>query len=132
MRGYPTILYFPNDEELQGQYVKYRGGRNITAFESWIFEKGYQAFTEDAPEIPPYLLVGADGGAPYGKPPKRLIYEIQAQIDKFFVYIGLSAIPPLARYLITAIACLSPFGLFACCLIWCDSYDEHDHEGHVH
>jgi hypothetical protein len=41
IRGYPSVLYFPKDEELTGKYIKHQGPRNLEGFENFGLKEGY-------------------------------------------------------------------------------------------
>merc|ERR1712166_89378 len=41
VKGYPTLLFFPNEEELKGTYVSYKGKRDLYGFNAYINDSGY-------------------------------------------------------------------------------------------
>ena len=55
VRGYPSLLYFPVEEERSGKYQKYNGGRTIEMLEEYALKGGYLGSQEEVDEIPKHL-----------------------------------------------------------------------------
>lgn len=55
VRGYPTLLYFPSEEEHSGKYFKYNGMRSKEALEGFALKGEYKSEYVELDEIPRHL-----------------------------------------------------------------------------
>ena len=113
IRGYPTLLYFPIEEDKQGTYLKYNKMRSVEALEHFIAE-GYKTH-EESEEIPKHL----EGWAYWEKQLKKTGDDFANEIDAIFYHFDLhKTVPPKARYAIVGgIVCTPMLLIFVllCC-----------------
>lgn len=117
VRGYPTLLYFPVEEDRSGKYQKYQGGRSMEQLEEYSLKGGYLSSQEEIDEIPKNL----QGFEYWQKQGLLIAKDFAREIDQVFIRYGFDKmVPPVYRYLLLAAFCCTPIALLFVLICCCD------------
>lgn len=114
VKGFPTLLFFPTDEQNNGKFLKYSGRRDRLSLEE--FALGGYLSVEQSEEIPKQL----EGVEFWKKWTISTLKEFAGEIDFVFYSLGLAEyVPQYARYglvlLLCCLPCLMLIALIFCC-----------------
>ena len=127
VRGYPTLYFFPADEEYSGKYFEYPGMRSLSALTDFALKGEYLTNSVEAEQIPEHL----EGWDLFLKNVEMTKKSVAREIDHLFHEMGYAeAIPPYARYTLAILVCCLPV-IMVCVLLFACNDDYIDNEEHL-
>lgn len=112
IRGYPTLYYFPAEEDKQGTFLKYKDQRSLEALESFV-NGGYLNY-DDSEDLPKQL----EGMEYVAKQVDSFVKDSKREIDHIFRHFEMDkAVPAPWRYFL--VCCIIAGPVFLVCVLLC-------------